>query len=131
MLKFQPPMLNDEVCRVATDKQTHKYTIKNAYRVKTEVTFFYLQIFIFYFHFSDTFESKKKLFSNNNNAQYILKHTHVQLHAIHSYIYTHQEDHTLFTDSFYAQIELFYTTAMAFSSHSHLPFSGNKQNLHM
>ena len=29
MLKFQPPMLNDEVCRMATDKQTHKHTIRH------------------------------------------------------------------------------------------------------
>ena len=29
MLKFQPSMLNDEVCRMATDKQTHKYTHTN------------------------------------------------------------------------------------------------------
>ena len=27
--KFQPPMPNDEVCKMATDKQTHKYTHKN------------------------------------------------------------------------------------------------------
>ena len=31
MLKFQPPMLNDEVCRMATDKQTHKYIHKKTY----------------------------------------------------------------------------------------------------
>ena len=26
MLKFQPPMSNNEVCRMATDKQTYKHT---------------------------------------------------------------------------------------------------------
>ena len=26
MSKFQPPMLNDDVCRAPTDKQTHKHT---------------------------------------------------------------------------------------------------------
>ena len=36
MLKFQPPMLNDEVCRAMTDKQTHKHT----YRVKLRKAFF-------------------------------------------------------------------------------------------
>ena len=40
MFKFQPPMLNDEGCRVATDKQTHKHThTQKLYRVKTEVGF--------------------------------------------------------------------------------------------
>ena len=33
MLKFQPPMLNDEVCRVPTDKQTHKTYIQSKNRV--------------------------------------------------------------------------------------------------
>ena len=40
MLKFQTPMLNDEVCRAMTDKQTnkqtHKHTNKHTYCVKTE-----------------------------------------------------------------------------------------------
>ena len=45
MSKFQPPMLKDDVCRTATDKQTHKHTHthtykKHTYRVKTEETFF-------------------------------------------------------------------------------------------
>ena len=40
MLKFQPAMLKDEVCRMATDKQTHKYTHKHTYTVKTEESFF-------------------------------------------------------------------------------------------
>ena len=35
MSQFQHPMLNDDVCRAPTDKQTHKHT----YRVKTEETF--------------------------------------------------------------------------------------------
>ena len=36
MLKFKPPMLNDEVCRVATHKQTPKHTHKkHTYGVKS------------------------------------------------------------------------------------------------
>ena len=58
MLKFQPPMSNDEVCRMATDKQTHKYTHKHTYRVKTEETFFAFKFFYFLFSF-------KKVVSNN------------------------------------------------------------------
>ena len=62
MLKFQPPMLNDEVCRMATDKQTHKYIHtqkKLTYRVKTEETFFAFKSFYFSFSF-------KKAVSKNN-----------------------------------------------------------------
>ena len=32
MSKFQPPMLNDDVCRARTDKQTHKHIHKQAQR---------------------------------------------------------------------------------------------------
>ena len=46
MSKFQPPMLNDDVCRAATNKQIHKHTYthihKYTYRVKTEETFLLL-----------------------------------------------------------------------------------------
>ena len=63
MSKFQPPMLNNDVCRAPTDKQTHKHTHththKHTYRVKTEETFFYGQIFYFLFFFLYLFESKK------------------------------------------------------------------------
>ena len=63
MSKFQPPMLNNDVCRARTDKQTHKHTHththKHTYRVKTEETFFYGQIFYFLFFFLYLFESKK------------------------------------------------------------------------
>ena len=49
MLKFQPPMLNDEVCRMATDKQTHKYTNTQTYiQSKTEQTFFVFNFILFY-----------------------------------------------------------------------------------
>ena len=64
MPKFQPPMLNYEVCRAMTDKHTHKqtnkqtnkHTNKHTYRVKTEGTFFNLQgFFFFYFHLKRRF----------------------------------------------------------------------------
>ena len=65
MSKFQPPMLNDEVCRMATDKQTHKYIHKkHTYRVKTEETFFTAKCFIFFFPFCNSLEVKKKTVSN-------------------------------------------------------------------
>ena len=39
MSKFQPPMLNDDVCRAPTDKQTHKdthtHTHTNIYTTQT------------------------------------------------------------------------------------------------
>ena len=48
MSKFQPPMLNDDACRVSTDKQTHKHTHKiHTYWVKTEETFFLPPSFLF------------------------------------------------------------------------------------
>ena len=47
--KFQAPILNGDVCRAATDKQTHKHTHKHTYRVKTEETFFHGHIFYFLF----------------------------------------------------------------------------------
>ena len=41
MLKFQPHMLNNEVCRPTTDKHTNTQTNKkHTYWVKTEETFF-------------------------------------------------------------------------------------------
>ena len=46
MSKFHHPMLNGEVCRATTDKQTHKQTQKHTYRVKTEETLFDLQAFL-------------------------------------------------------------------------------------
>ena len=81
MSKFQPPMLNDDVCRAPTDKQTHIYTHKHTYRVKTEETFFYGQIFYFLFFFLYLFESKKDGFQftlydnvNNYNISYHFQH---------------------------------------------------------
>ena len=69
MSKFQPPMLNDDACRVSTDKQTHKHTHththKHTYRVKTEETFFYGQIFYFLFFLLYLFESIKRRFPIN------------------------------------------------------------------
>ena len=66
MSKFQPPMLNDDVCRAPTDKQTHKHTHththKHTYRVKTEETFFYGQIFYFLFFLLYLFKSIKRRF---------------------------------------------------------------------
>ena len=66
MSKFQRPMLNDDVCRPRTDKQTHKHTHththKHTYRVKTEETFFYGQIFYFLFFLLYLFESIKRRF---------------------------------------------------------------------
>ena len=63
MSEFQPPVLNDVVCRAPTDKQTHKHTHththKHTYRVKTEETFFYGQFFYFLFFFLYLFECKK------------------------------------------------------------------------
>ena len=63
MSKFQPPMLNDDVCRARTDKQTHKHTYthihKHTYRVKTEETFFTAKFFIVYFSFSISLKVKK------------------------------------------------------------------------
>ena len=75
MSKFQPPMLNDDVCRAATDKQTHKHTHKHTYRVKTEETFFYGQIFYFLFFFLYLFESKKTV-SNKEMFTFICNSLH-------------------------------------------------------
>ena len=36
MSKYQPPILNNDICRASTDKQTHKYTKKK--HTKTETT---------------------------------------------------------------------------------------------
>ena len=44
MLKFQPPSLNDEVCRPATDKRKQNYE-----QSKNRGNLFYLQFFFFYF----------------------------------------------------------------------------------
>ena len=63
MLKCQTPMLNDEVCRAMTDKQTHKQTNtqKHKYRVKTEETFFSVCVCFFF--------SFKKAGSKNDQEQ--------------------------------------------------------------
>ena len=45
--------------REQTNKHTNIYTHKHTYRVKTEETFFYGQIFYFLFFFLYLFESKK------------------------------------------------------------------------
>ena len=64
MLKFQPPMLNDVLCRAMTDKQTHKQTHKkHTYKLKTEETFFYLQVFYFIFSFEKVV-SKNAVYNN-------------------------------------------------------------------
>ena len=52
-------MLNDVVCRVATDK-TRTHTQKKTYRLRTEEPFIYLQVFFFLF-------SLKKAISKNGN----------------------------------------------------------------
>ena len=62
MSKFQAPMLKGDICRAATDKQTHKHTHKHTYTVKTEETFFYGQIFYFLFFLLYLFESIKRRF---------------------------------------------------------------------
>jgi hypothetical protein len=67
MSKFQPPMLNDDACRVSTDKQTHKHTHthtykKHTYWVKTEETFFYRQVFYILFFFCNSLKVKKRRF---------------------------------------------------------------------
>ena len=36
MSKFQPPMLNDDACRVSTDKQTHKHTHTHTYKKQAQ-----------------------------------------------------------------------------------------------
>ena len=59
MSKFQPPMLNNDVCRAPTDKQTHTHIHKHTYRVKTEETFFTAKFFIVYFSFSISLKVKK------------------------------------------------------------------------
>ena len=58
MLKCRPPMINDEVCRAATDKHTNTHANKHAFRVKTEETFLKFKFSILYFCFSDPFQSK-------------------------------------------------------------------------
>ena len=70
MSKFQPPMLNDDACRVSTDKQTHKHTHthtykKHTYWVKTEETFFYRQVFYILFFFCNSLKVKKDGFQQN------------------------------------------------------------------
>ena len=65
-------MLNNEVFRATTDKQTHKHTKhKHTYRVKTEETFFYLQVFVFNFRlkrrFPTTSWKTKRTNSKYNN----------------------------------------------------------------
>ena len=67
MSKFQPPMLNDDVCRPPTDKQTHTYTNIHTYRVKTEETFFTADFFIFYFSVSINLNVKKTV---SNKSEY-------------------------------------------------------------
>ena len=81
MSKFQPPMLNDDVYRARTDKQTHKHTYthihKHTYRVKTEETFFTAKFFIVYFSFSISLKVKKtvsnKITSNSLSFDFIRK----------------------------------------------------------
>ena len=46
MLKFQPPMSNDEVCRTATDKQTHKYTQKMKKVKDTILSYLHIDIYV-------------------------------------------------------------------------------------
>merc|ERR1711963_825818 len=51
--------MGDDACRPPTDKQTHIYTHKHTYRVKTEEIFFTAKFFYFLFFFLYLFESKK------------------------------------------------------------------------
>ena len=61
-------MLNDEVCRAMTDKQTNEHTNKHTYWVKTEETFFKPpSFFIFYFYLSNSLNVKKAV-SNRNQT---------------------------------------------------------------
>ena len=55
MLKFQTPMLNDDVCRAMTDKQTHKQT----YILSKNWEFFFTAKFFFYFYFSNILNVKR------------------------------------------------------------------------
>jgi len=64
MSKFKPPMLNDDVCIAATDKQTKEHT----YWVKTEETFFTAKSFIFYFSFSNNLKVEKIVSNFHKNV---------------------------------------------------------------
>ena len=64
MLKFQTPMSNDEVCRVMTDKQTHKHTKRHTYRIKTEETFLTFKFFNFKFLFKKAVSKNPPVYSN-------------------------------------------------------------------
>ena len=69
MLKFHPPMSNDEVCRTATDKQTHTHTKKtHTYRVKTEETFFAFKSCFFHFRLKRRFPRINTARVSNNNC---------------------------------------------------------------
>ena len=65
MSKFQPPMLNGDVCRAATDKQTHKHTDAHTKTYvlskKQRKPFFYRQVlfFIFYVSFCNSLTERK------------------------------------------------------------------------
>ena len=60
MLKFQPPMLNNEVCRSTTDKHTNKHTHTHTYTHtqtyilmgKNRVNPFLTQRFFIFLYFS-------------------------------------------------------------------------------
>ena len=75
MSKFQTPILNDEVCRAMTDKQTK--TQKTYILSKNSGNLFVTaKFFIFYFYFSNSLKVKKMRFpisgfqqTNNKQAQ--------------------------------------------------------------
>ena len=61
MSKFQPPMLNNDVCRAPTDKQTHKHThthTQTYIQSKNWGNLFYGQIFYFLFFLLYLFERR-------------------------------------------------------------------------
>ena len=64
--------------REQTNKHTNIYTHKHTYRVKTEETFFYGQIFYFLFFFLYLFESKKDGFQKTKWQWFVLSPCYLQ-----------------------------------------------------
>ena len=74
MSKFQPPMLKDDVCRTATDKQTHKHThIQKTYiQSKNRGNLFLRQFFkIFYSSFSNSLKIKRRFPTTSNLSIFV------------------------------------------------------------
>ena len=74
MSKFQPPILNDDVCRAAIDKQTHKqtYNTKNIHTEEKHRKPFLppvYQFFIFYFSFCNSLKVLKRRFPKRENKK--------------------------------------------------------------